>query len=361
MTALLARSHGGADVPGAAGTGDHPLSLLHRELIAAESALTIPLLDVKHLTISYSSPRLPVQAVSDVSFQIAPGEIVALVGETGCGKSSVALSILGLMGSRGRLESGRILFRARDVTTLTEKQWRTIRGREIGFIFQDTRAALNPVLTVGAHLIETLRTHCKMSRSRARAAAVQLLEEMGIPDPEPSMSRYPLEFSGGMCQRIGIALAICGQPGLLIADEPTSALDPTLQRQVLCLLGALRTRGGLALLFISHDLTLVSDFADRVIVMYLGRLVEEGLAREVFSDPRHPYTRGLLQSQPGWNHHRENNRLTPIPGMPPSPGQIPPGCSFAPRCPVAEPRCMRGIPAPVDISDRHWAACVRTG
>lgn len=323
--------------------------------------MAIPLLDVRHLTISYPSASLPVRAVADVSFQVAPGEVVALVGETGCGKSTVALSLLGLVDRRGRIEAGRILFRERDITTLPEKQWRAIRGREIGFVFQDTRGALNPVLTVGTHLIETLRAHRKMPKRRARIAAVRLLEEMGIPDPERSLDRYPLEFSGGMCQRIGIALAICNQPGLLIADEPTSALDPTLQGQVLNLLRAMKTRHDLALLLISHDLALVSDFADRVIVMYLGRLVEEGPAREIFSDPGHPYTRGLLQSQPGLNHHRDHSRLTPIPGMSPPPGQSPPGCAFAPRCPVAELRCAQGIPAPVRVSDGHWTACVRAG
>ncbi len=337
------------------------MRLPHRDAVATGSPVANPLLYVQHLTVSYHSQDLRIQAVSDVSFQIAAGEIVALVGETGCGKSTVALSILGLVDRRGRVEAGRVSFCGRDITTLSEKQWRAVRGREIGFVFQDTRGALNPVLTVGAHLIETLRAHRKISKMAARAEAMRLLGEMGIPDPERSLKRYPLEFSGGMCQRIGIALAICNQPRLLIADEPTSALDPTLQRQMLNLLKAMRMRHDLALLLISHDLALVAEFADRVIVMYHGRLVEEGPAGEIFAVSKHPYTLGLLQSQPGLNHHRDHSRLIPIPGMPPPAGQSPSGCSFAPRCPVAEVRCREEIPAPVPVSEGHWTACVRAG
>jgi oligopeptide/dipeptide ABC transporter ATP-binding protein len=320
-----------------------------------------PLLDVRHLTVSYLSQSGPIPAVRDVSLHVTPGEIVALAGETGCGKSTLALSLLGLLDRRAKLESGSILFEGRELVSLTEKQWRTIRGRRIGVIFQDARGTLNPVLTIGDHLLETLRTHQQIPRRQARTSAVRLLMEVGIPDPEKSMRRFPHEMSGGMCQRVGIALSICNQPSLLIADEPTSALDPTLQGQILNLLREMTLRQNLALLLISHDLALVSDFADRVAVMYLGRLIECGPAALVLSRPAHPYTRGLLRSQPDLNHHRERRPLQPIPGAPPPPAQSLPGCPFAPRCSLAEPVCGEALPALVELSPGHHAACVKAG
>ena len=323
--------------------------------------MATPLLDVRHLTVSYLSPSGPIHAVRDLSLEVAPAEIVALAGETGCGKSTLALSLLGLLDRRAKLESGSILFEGRELASLTEKQWRTIRGRRIGMIFQDARGALNPVLTIGDHLLETLRAHQEIPRRQARSAAVRLLAEVGIPDPEKSVRRFPHELSGGMCQRVGIALAICNHPLLLIADEPTSALDPTLQGQILNLLQDMRRRQNVALLLISHDLALVSDVADRVVVMYLGRLMECGPASLVLSRPAHPYTRGLLRSQPSLNHHRERQPLQPIPGIPPSPGQTLPGCPFAPRCPLAEPVCGETLPALVELSPGHHAACVKAG
>jgi oligopeptide/dipeptide ABC transporter ATP-binding protein len=320
-----------------------------------------PLLDVRHLTVSYLSPSGPIHAVRDLSLNVAPGEIVALAGETGCGKSTLALSLLGLLDRRVKLESGSILFEGRELTSLTEKQWRAIRGRRIGMVFQDARGALNPVLTIGDHVLETLRAHQALPRRQARAAVVRLLAEVGIPEPDKSAHSFPHELSGGMCQRVGIALAICNQPLLLIADEPTSALDPTLQGQILSLLQEMRQRQNLALLLISHDLALVSDVADRVAVMYLGRLVECGPAALVLSRPSHPYTRGLLRSQPSLDHHRERKPLEPIPGSPPPPGSTLQGCPFAPRCPVAEPVCAEAFPAPVEVAPGHYAACVKAG
>jgi oligopeptide/dipeptide ABC transporter ATP-binding protein len=200
-----------------------------------------------------------------------------------------------------------------------------------------------------------------MSGMEARAAAERLLAEVGIPDPQNAMSQYAHEFSGGMCQRVGIALALCNQPRLMIADEPTSALDPTLQAQVLNLLREMKRLHDLALILISHDLALVSDFADRVIVMYLGRIVEHGSAARVFSDPAHPYTRGLLQSQPDLHHHRERKPLTPIPGIPQPSNEVFAGCPFAPRCPIADSPCMAEGPALVECSEGHWAACLKAG
>lgn len=323
--------------------------------------MATPLLDVRHLTVSYLSPSGPIHAVRDLSLEVAPGEIVALAGETGCGKSTLALSILGLLDRSAKVESGSIQFEGRELTLLKEKQWRTVRGRRIGMIFQDARGALNPVLTIGDHLLETLRAHQELPRRAARAAAVRLLGEVGIPEPDKSVRRFPHELSGGMCQRVGIALAICNHPLLLIADEPTSALDPTLQGQILQLLQDMRQRRNLALLLISHDLALVSDIADRVAVMYLGRLVECGPVALVLSRPAHPYTRGLLRSQPSLAHHREHKPLEPIPGAPPPPGSALPGCPFAPRCPVAEPRCGEAFPAVAELAPGHYAACVKAG
>jgi oligopeptide/dipeptide ABC transporter ATP-binding protein len=319
------------------------------------------LLAVLHLTVRYSSPDGPIRAVRDLSFEMQRGEVLALVGESGCGKSSVALALLDLLDGAEKSESCRILFEGEDLTALEVKGWRALRGRKIGMVFQDARSALNPVLTIGDHMIESLRAHQDFSRREARERAERLLTDVGIADAPFCMGRYPLELSGGMCQRVGIALAVCHQPHLLIADEPTSALDPTLQAQILDLLHQMSRRHGLALLLISHDLALVASYADRVAVMYHGRLVESGPARELFARPAHPYTRGLLESQPTLEHQRGTNPLSSIAGAPPAATMELPGCSFAPRCALAEPRCTAALPPAVALSENHWAACVKVG
>ena len=320
--------------------------------------MSLPLLVVRNLTVSYPGPSGPAGGSQSVSLELAKGETLGLVGESGCGKTTIALSIVGLLDG-DRIETGEILFQDRSLVGLTEREWRELRGPRIGMVFQDARGALNPVLTVGRHLIETLRAHSELTAAEARERAVRLLSEAGLPDPPFIMRRYAFELSGGACQRVGIALALSGNPELLVADEPTSALDPTIQSQIVDLLTEMRARRGLALLFISHDLALVSQIAERAAVMYAGRIVENGPARDVFSKPAHPYTRALLACIPNLSLPPRSQRLEPIAGSPGTVGPHPAGCAFAPRCPSAVPDCTAGVPPPASISDSHWAACIR--
>jgi len=322
------------------------------------SAVDSPLLSVRNLSVSYSTPSGPLRAVEDVSLEIAPGETLGLAGETGCGKSTIALSIVGLLDG-GHIESGKILFEGRSLPDSGEAAWRKIRGSKIGLVFQDARGSLNPVLTVGQHFEEALRAHRQMTRRQWRDHASKLLAEVGVPEPAFVLRRYSHELSGGTCQRVGIALAICHHPSLLIADEPTSALDPTIQAQIITLLMQMKHRLGLALLFIGHDLPLIYGIADRVAVMYGARIVESGPAREVLSAPAHPYTRGLLQCVPDLSRAPGGQRLEPIPGSPPISLRLLQGCSFAPRCGIAEERCYSETPEPTPVSETHWAACIK--
>jgi oligopeptide/dipeptide ABC transporter ATP-binding protein len=322
------------------------------------SAVDSPLLCVRNLSVSYYTPSGPLRAVDGVSFAMSPGQILGLVGETGCGKSTIALSIVGLLDG-GRVESGEILFEDKPLPHPGDAAWRKILGRVIGFVFQDVRGSLNPVLTVGRHLEEALRAHSRMTRREWRTQAIRLLTEVGIPDPAFIMRRFPLELSGGTCQRVAIALALCHRPRLLIADEPTSALDPTIQAQIIALLMQMRKRLGLAFLFISHDLALVASIAEQVAVMYGARIVESGPAHEVFSQPAHPYTRGLLHCVPDLACSPGGRRLEPIPGSPPGDLQTLQGCSFAPRCPIAEKRCLSEIPGMEPVAKDHRAACIK--
>ena len=317
-----------------------------------------PLLEVRNLSISYRAHSETLRAVRDLSLQVFEGETHALVGETGSGKSTLALALLGLLAPQARIESGEMFFEGRAIRAFNENDWKSVRSRKIGMVFQDARGALNPVLSVEDHLIETLRTHQPaLSRRAARARCRELLKEVGIPEGQERL--FPFEFSGGMCQRIGIALAICNNPRLVIADEPTSAVDSVLQAQILDLLQLMKERHGLALLMISHDLPLVSQVADRVSVIYGGRIVESGLRDEVFASPAHPYTRGLMHSQPGLSHHHEKNPLSAIPGALPNPGEESAGCAFAPRCAMAEARCAQAVPAERSLPATHWAACIQ--
>jgi oligopeptide/dipeptide ABC transporter ATP-binding protein len=317
----------------------------------------VPLLEVRCLSVSYDHPPDVVRAVREVSLQIPQGETLALVGETGSGKSTLALAVLGLLDRRSRVESGEILFEGRGLQKLRRRERNGICSRKIGIVFQDARSALNPVLTIGSHLIETLRAHRKISGRDARARALELLQEVEIPGGHARL--YPFELSGGECQRVGIALGICNNPRLLIADEPTSSVDATIQAQIIDLLQTMRRRYGLALFLISHDLPLISRISDRISVIYHGRIVESGLAQEVFAAPAHPYTRALIQCQPDFRHHHEAQPLATIPGSAPNPGEDIPGCAFAPRCGSAVPRCGNSVPAGREISKTHWAACIR--
>jgi oligopeptide/dipeptide ABC transporter ATP-binding protein len=318
-------------------------------------------LEVRKLNVRYRTSGGMVWAVRDLSFRLAQGETTALVGETASGKSSVALSLLGLRQPEAQVDAEAILFEGQELSRLNDTEWRKLRGSRIALVFQDSRGALNPVLTVGHHLIESIRAHRRISRSGARQAAIQLLAEVGMPEPESQLGRYSFEMSGGMCQRLGIAIGIANQPRLLIADEPTSALDPTIQAQILELLREMKHRYGLTLLIVSHDLALVSEFADRIMVMYSGRLVESGLRDEVFSRPAHPYTRALIRCQPGLHHHPDTHPLAEIPGSVPAPGRDTPGCVFYSRCSLADNGCAASQPQARNLSGTHSAACFKSG
>jgi len=321
--------------------------------------MAAPLLEVRRLTVAHDRSPGPGRAVRDLSLQLFPGEALALVGESGCGKSTLALAIARLLEGGSRVESGEVRFDGTDLLELDEKAMRRIRGRRLGFVFQHPRSALNPVLTVREHLVESLRAHQDIGRAAARERARALMAEVGFPDPDAFARRYPFELSGGLCQRLAIALGICHNPALLVADEPTSALDPTIAVQVLELLAALRRRHGLALLLVSHDLGAVRHFCDRVAVMYHGRLVEIGSAAESLSAPAHPYTRALVECAIDLSTAGTGPPLRFIPGAPPPAGEDLPGCSFAPRCPRAEAQCVAALPPPVPLSESHWAACIK--
>ncbi len=327
--------------------------------IKAFGGAILPLLEVQNLTIAYDTPTGPLRAVRNVSLDLDRGETLALVGETGSGKTTLALSLISMLGHSARLESGRVLFEGRDLTSLRKNDWRTVRGPMIGMIFQDPGSSLNPVLTIGSQLLETMRAHRKSSRKQFRQEALRLLGEVGIPDPAHFMRRYPLELSGGMCQRAAIALALCNSPSLLIADEPTSALDPTIQGQVLDLLAAMQRSHRLTLLLVSHDLALVARRAARVAVMYGGRLVEWGDASKVFAHPAHPYTEALLKCLPKLEQTAYGQPVHPIDGSPPSPFTETVGCVFAPRCGKAGTDCRTILPDSHPVSDQHWVACIK--
>jgi oligopeptide/dipeptide ABC transporter ATP-binding protein len=320
------------------------------------NALAHPLLEVRHLSVTYPSASGEVHAVREISLDVLESETLALVGETGSGKSTLALAILDLLDRYAKVEIGDILFEGRTIRSLGQDGWRSVSGRKIGIVFQDTRSALNPVLTVEDHLVETIGAHQRISNKEARARSSDLLQEVGIPKGHGKL--YPFELSGGISQRVGIALAICNKPRLLIADEPTSAVDSMIQIQILDLLMTMKQRHGLSLLLISHDLALVSQVADRVSAMYHGRIVESGLKEEVIAAPAHPYTQGLLQCQPGLQHHHETYPLTAIPGSLPTPGQNFSGCAFAPRCGYSEPKCEEAVPGWMEVSKTHRAACI---
>jgi oligopeptide/dipeptide ABC transporter ATP-binding protein len=312
------------------------------------------LLSVENLTTVFDVPQRPVVAVDDVSFQIRHGETLGLVGESGSGKSVTAFSIVQLLRSPGRIKAGRVVFRGRDLVSLPEPEVRQVRGAGIGLIFQEPMAALNPVMRVGAQIAEAQVVHGLASRADARARAIELLAAVRITDPEKRVDDYPHQLSGGMRQRVMIAVALACGPPLVIADEPTTALDVTVQAQILELLREMKDRFRLSLLLITHDLGVIAETADRVAVMYAGRIVETGPVRDIFRSPLHPYTQGLLASIPG---EGAGSRLRSIEGAVPNPAALPPGCTFAPRCSFRMDVCTTAVPALVEIEPGHHVRC----
>jgi oligopeptide/dipeptide ABC transporter ATP-binding protein len=321
--------------------GDKPPPYGQRVL---HSGVVATLLDVQSLQTHFSTSGGVVRAVDGVSWDVQEGETVALVGESGCGKSVSALSVMRLVAApAGRIIGGRILFKGRDLLTLSEEEMRRLRGREMAMIFQEPMTSLNPVLTVGRQLTEGVEIHLGMDAAAARRRASELLSMVGISDPERRLPQYPHQFSGGMRQRMMIAMALACNPSLILADEPTTALDVTIQAQILELLKELSRKLGVAMLIITHNLGVVARYADRVNVMYAGRIVERGTARELYANPRHPYTLGLLNSVPRLDVPRRQ-RLEPIDGQPPDLTRLPPGCAFGPRCAFRVDRCVSEIP-----------------
>jgi len=315
------------------------------------------LLDVRNLRTQFATSGGVVRAVDGVSWDVRAGETVALVGESGCGKSVSALSVMRLVAApAGRIVSGEILFNGRDLLTLSEEEMRHIRGRDIGMIFQEPMTSLNPVLSVGRQLTETVEIHLGMTPAQSRARAIELLSLVGVADPERRLRQYPHQFSGGMRQRMMIAMALSCNPALVLADEPTTALDVTIQAQILELMKDLSRRLGVAMLMITHNLGVVARYADRVNVMYAGKIVERATAREIYANPRHPYTLGLLQSVPRLDEPRRA-KLHPIPGQPPDLSRLPGGCSFAPRCAYALERCHAEGPELERVAEEHVSAC----
>jgi len=322
----------------------------------ANSMTSEPLLSVNSLRVYFNTPEGIARAVDGVSFTVAAGETVGLVGESGCGKSVTALSLLRLVPPPGRIESGSsIRFNGKDLALLPTEELRQLRGNRLAMIFQEPMTALNPVLTVGDQVAEVVRVHTKASRSEAWARAVKMLAQVGIPDPSERAKQYPHELSGGMRQRVMIAMALILEPQLVIADEPTTALDVTIQAQILELLRDMRDRTGLALLLITHDLGVVAEMASRVIVMYAGEVVEEAPVHALFENPSHPYTEGLLAAIPRLGE--EAARLKTIRGTVPPPTAWPSGCRFHDRCPYAFDRCANEAPMLLQVASGHRARC----
>jgi oligopeptide/dipeptide ABC transporter ATP-binding protein len=318
------------------------------------------LLDVANLKTHFPTRAGLVRAVDGVSLYLDRGELLGLVGESGCGKSITALSIMRLIAPPGKIVGGEIIFDGQDLLRLSNAEMRAIRGDDIAMIFQDPMTSLNPVYTVGEQIAEALRLHRMLSRKQARAAAIEAMSEVSIPDPARRVGDYPHQLSGGMRQRVMIAMALACDPKLLIADEPTTALDVTIQAQILELLDNLRKTRDLAVLLITHDLGVVAEVADRVAVMYTGKIVEESSVEELFARPKHPYTEGLLRSVPKLTTEEveKKERLETIEGVVPRPTNLPPGCHFEPRCPYRMPRCTEGEIPLYDLEGGVLVRCV---
>ena len=325
-------------------------------MTAAARGAAGPVVEVEGLRTSFHGDDGIGLAVDGVSFSLYKGETLGLVGESGCGKSVTALSVMRLVREPpGRIEAGRIAVNGRDLTALSEQEMCRIRGDEVAMIFQEPMSSLNPVLTCGYQIMEAVMLHQDASRAEARERAVEMLKLVGIPAPEQRIDEYPHQLSGGMRQRIMIAMALSCNPDVLIADEPTTALDVTIQAQILELLQRLQEELDMAVLLITHDLGVVAEVADRVAVMYAGRIVETAATAELFASPRHPYTRGLLRSIPGLEEERE--RLDIIPGAVPDARGIPAGCAFHPRCPLADDNCRRRRPRAEEAAPGHLVSC----
>ncbi|MCB1407975.1 MAG: ATP-binding cassette domain-containing protein, partial [Rhodobacteraceae bacterium] len=319
-----------------------------------ETPSSLPLLQVENLTTAFGAKLAYVDAVRDVSFSVGGGRVLGIVGESGSGKSVCARSILRLLRAPGWVRQGRVLLEGRNLLDLPEAEMREIRGKDIAMVFQDPQSALNPVMRVGDQIVEALLVH-GVPRYVARARALELLGQVGIPDVERTIDNYPHEFSGGMRQRVVIAIALANKPKLLIADEPTTALDVTIQAQILRLLVELRDQLGIAIIMITHDIGVVAELCDDVVVMYGGRLVESGPVGQVLTAPLHPYTVALLRAVPKLSG--DDARLPAIPGQPPLPARLPNGCAFHPRCSVAQPVCQTRLPQMVQLEPGHSAAC----
>jgi len=317
--------------------------------------MSAPLLSIESLTVAFATERGPVTAVRGVSLSVAAGETLCLVGESGCGKSVTCHAVLGLLPKNGRVTGGRILFEGRDLAALAERELERLRGREVAMIFQDPLTALNPVHSIGKQLAEVLVLHRGLSWRAATAEAKRLLDRVRIPDAGRRLGEYPHQLSGGMNQRVAIAMAMACRPKLIIADEPTTALDVTIQAQILELLRELQAEEGLALMLVTHDLGVVAEMADRVAVMYLGRVAEDAEVGDLFAAPSHPYTRGLLRSIPRIDENVA--RLATIEGNVPSLHAVPAGCPFAPRCENACAACFERLPDPHLQGDGRRIAC----
>lgn len=313
------------------------------EQSASSPEASTPLLQAEGVTVRFDTPDASFDVVRDVSFTLRPGRTLCLVGESGCGKSMTALSLLRLIPEPGRLAAGRILLDGKDLAELSESGMERVRGRDIGMIFQEPMTSLNPVIRVGEQVAEPLIRHLRLSKKAALAEAVELFRQVGIPAPDMRIRDYPHQLSGGMRQRVMIAMALACKPRLLLADEPTTALDVTIQGQILSLLGTLSRERGMGLLLITHDLGVVAEMADEVGVMYAGRIVERAPVRSLFAEPLHPYTRGLIHSAPSLDTS-PSVPLDAIPGTVPSPGNLPQGCPFRPRCTQAHERCLEEPP-----------------
>ncbi len=315
------------------------------------------LLEINNLKTQFFTSAGVVQAVDGITYDVAPGETVAVVGESGCGKSVSAMSILRLIPDPpGKIVDGSIMFDGKDLLELSDAKMREIRGRDIGMIFQEPMTSLNPVLSVERQLTETLEEHLDVTREAARARALELLNLVGISEPDRRLKQYPHHLSGGMRQRVMIAMALACEPKLIIADEPTTALDVTIQAQILELMKDLTRKLGVAMIIITHNLGVVARYADRVNVMYAGRIIESGSAEQIYHNPKHPYTLALLQSVPRFDHTR-GEKLKPVIGQPPDLTKLDDGCSFRPRCAFATEQCAQAKPPLEAVQEGHISAC----